>query len=66
MVDDKPNLLAAMKRVLQERLTTIFVRQGHYAHAADLSQITPTPDRSIDTIAELRQLTRRDFPLEQK
>ncbi len=66
MVDDKPNLLAAMKRVLQERLTTIFVRQGHYAHAADLSQITPTPDRSIDTIAQLRQLTRRDFPLEQK
>ncbi len=65
MVDDKPNLLAAMKRVLQERLTTIFVRQGHYAHATDMGSITPTPDRSIDTIAELLQLTRSDFPLEQ-
>jgi FMN phosphatase YigB (HAD superfamily) len=62
MVDDKPNLLAAMKRVLQGRLTTIFVRQGHYAHAADLSTITPTPDRSIATIAELLELTHNDFP----
>jgi FMN phosphatase YigB (HAD superfamily) len=62
MVDDKPNLLAAMKLVLRQRLTTIFVRQGHYAHAADLGEITPTPDRSVDTIAELLKLTHTDFP----
>jgi hypothetical protein len=31
MVDDKPDILAAMKRTLGEKLTTIFVRQGHYA-----------------------------------
>ena len=29
MVDDKSNLLAAMKSVLGRRLTTVFVRQGH-------------------------------------
>ncbi len=31
MVDDKLRILAAMKEVLQQRLTTVFVRQGHYA-----------------------------------
>jgi len=35
MVDDKPNLLAAMKTVLGAKLTTVFVRQGHYALAAE-------------------------------
>jgi hypothetical protein len=35
MVDDKPNLLAAMKTRLASKLTTVFVRQGHYALAAD-------------------------------
>src|ERR1700733_14998681 len=34
MVDDKPNLLAAMKSILKGTLTTVFVRQGHYALAA--------------------------------
>ena len=61
MVDDKPNLLAAIKRVLGPRVTTVFVRQGHYAHAAVLSEITPTPDRTIETIAELREFRRSDF-----
>ena len=31
MVDDKLRLLAAMKAVLGDRLTTVFPRQGHYA-----------------------------------
>ena len=35
MVDDKPNLLAAMKSTLESKLTTVFVRQGHYALAAE-------------------------------
>src|SRR6185295_16968090 len=32
MVDDKPRILAAMKRAWGPRLTTVFVRQGHYAN----------------------------------
>jgi FMN phosphatase YigB (HAD superfamily) len=32
MIDDKLRILAAMKRVWGDRLTTVFVRQGHYAH----------------------------------
>ena len=31
MVDDKLRLLDAMKKIWESRLTTIFVRQGHYA-----------------------------------
>lgn len=34
MIDDKLRILDAMKRVWGPRLTTVFVRQGHYAHEA--------------------------------
>lgn len=34
MVDDKLRILDAMKKVWGTRLTTVFVRQGHYAHDA--------------------------------
>lgn len=55
MVDDKPNLLAAMKQALGARLTTVWVRQGHYAASADIAQIHPAPDLVIERIAELQQ-----------
>src|SRR5881409_2133993 len=32
LVDDKLRILAAIKRVWGARLTTVFPRQGHYAH----------------------------------
>jgi FMN phosphatase YigB (HAD superfamily) len=64
MVDDKPHLLAAMKQSLGTRLTTIFVRQGHYANAADVTSIDPPPDRSIESIGDLRRLQIHDFQLE--
>jgi FMN phosphatase YigB (HAD superfamily) len=53
MVDDKPGLLAAMKTVMGERLTTVFVRQGHYASDAALHDIRPIPDVVIERIYEL-------------
>jgi FMN phosphatase YigB (HAD superfamily) len=56
MVDDKPNLLAAMKRSLGDKLTTVFVRQGHYAAHADLTTIVPAPDHTIDKIGDLKAL----------
>ena len=56
MVDDKPNLLAAMKRSLGDRLSTVFVRQGHYAAQANLSAIQPAPDYTIPTIGDLPAL----------
>ena len=61
MVDDKPNLLAAMKSVLKERLTTVFVCQGHYALAAQSNSVDPAPDMIIERIGDLMNHTLSDF-----
>jgi FMN phosphatase YigB (HAD superfamily) len=61
MVDDKPNLLAAMKSILKSRLTTVFVRQGHYALAADASSAAPAPDMTIERIGDLVNHNLSDF-----
>lgn len=53
MIDDKPQLLAAMKRTLGARLTTVFVRQGHYATVAIDKAIDPAPDQTIENIGDL-------------
>jgi FMN phosphatase YigB (HAD superfamily) len=61
VVDDKPNLLAAMKLVMREKLTTVFVRQGHYALAAGSNSVSPPPDRVIERIGDLTALNSSDF-----
>ena len=61
MVDDKPNLLAAMKSVLKDRLTTVFVRQGHYALAADSASVAPASDMTIERIGDLIHHNLSDF-----
>ncbi|MGA2709500.1 MAG: HAD family hydrolase [Steroidobacteraceae bacterium] len=61
MVDDKPNLLADMKLRLKEKITTVFVHQGHYAQAADMDSIAPRPDRVIERIGDLREHSSADF-----
>jgi FMN phosphatase YigB (HAD superfamily) len=62
MVDDKLRLLDAMKKVWGERLTSIFVRQGHYA--LDLANISayPPADITLEHIGELADLTLTDLP----
>ena len=54
MVDDKIRLLTAMKAVWGARLTTVFVRQGHYALDAQLVAQYPPADVTIDAIGDLR------------
>jgi len=61
MVDDKANLLAAMKLVLGARLTTVFVRQGHYALAAESKSAQPAPDLAIERIGDLLNHNLTDF-----
>lgn len=61
VVDDKPNLLAAMKLVMQDKLSTVFVRQGHYALSAGSNALTPPPDRVIERIGDLAALNPSDF-----
>lgn len=60
MVDDKPGLLAQMKQILGARLTTVFVRQGHYAAAASDEDIAAA-DIRIDRIGDLCRLGADDF-----
>ncbi len=61
MVDDKANLLAAMKSVLGTSLTTVFVRQGHYALAAESNWVVPAPDMIIERIGDLLNHNLTDF-----
>jgi FMN phosphatase YigB (HAD superfamily) len=62
MVDDKLRLLAAMKAVWQTRLTTIFVRQGHYA--LDLANVSAyqQADVTLERIGDLADLTLTQLP----
>jgi FMN phosphatase YigB (HAD superfamily) len=53
MVDDKSRILSAVKETWDSRVTTVFVRQGHYAHDRDIVADEPPADASIDGIAEL-------------
>ena len=53
MVDDKLRILTAMKAVWQERLTTIFPRQGHYALDRAVVAAQPAADLTIEHIGEL-------------
>ena len=53
MVDDKLRILAAMKKVLKSRVTTVFPRQGHYALDPQILAAYPPADLTIAGIAEL-------------
>lgn len=55
MVDDKLRILDAMKRVWGSRLTTVFVRQGHYAHEAKHLDGFMPADITLERIGDLMQ-----------
>ena len=52
-VDDKLRILAAMKASWRERLTTVFVRQGHYAFDPAVLAEFPPADVTLESIGEL-------------
>ncbi len=56
LVDDKVRILAAVKEAWGERVTTIFPRQGHYAHDAALVGSYPAPDVTVERIGDLLDL----------
>lgn len=53
MIDDKIRILAAMKAAWRDRLTTVFVRQGHYANDAALVAAYPPADMTVERIGDL-------------
>ncbi len=52
LVDDKIRILTAVKKVWGARVTTVFPRQGHYAHAPDVANYPPA-DIEIERIGDL-------------
>jgi len=53
MVDDKLSILAAMKKIMGGRLTTVFPRQGHYALDPHNISTYPPADLAIEHIGDL-------------
>jgi len=53
MVDDKLHILAVMKRLLGDQLTTVFPRQGHYAHNPRIIASNPAADITIERVGDL-------------
>jgi FMN phosphatase YigB (HAD superfamily) len=53
LVDDKLRILDAVKQVWGERVTTVFPRQGQYAHDAKVLSALPPADVTIERIGDL-------------
>jgi len=55
LVDDKLRILAAVKKIWGSRVTTVFVRQGHYASDSKILASFPPADIKIGRIGDLLQ-----------
>jgi FMN phosphatase YigB (HAD superfamily) len=53
MIDDKLRLLDAFKSRWGKRVTTVFPRQGHYAHDPEILARYPAADITVDRIGDL-------------
>jgi FMN phosphatase YigB (HAD superfamily) len=53
LVDDKLRILSAIKEVWGEHVSTVFVRQGHYAHDEKAISSYRPADYTIERIADL-------------
>ena len=59
LVDDKLRVLAAVKGAWGARVTTVFPRQGHYAHDPEILATNPAADLTVERIGDLLAY---DFP----
>lgn len=53
LIDDKLRILTAVKKIWGEKVTTIFPRQGHYAHDPKTLADFPPADLSVERIGDL-------------
>ncbi len=56
LVDDKIRILSAIKEIWKEKVTTVFVRQGHYAFDKKEVAKYPAADMTIERIGDLLKL----------
>jgi FMN phosphatase YigB (HAD superfamily) len=53
LVDDKLRILSAVKEIWKDRVTTVFPRQGSYAHDARVLSALPPADLAVERIGDL-------------
>ena len=58
LVDDKIRILSAIKDIWQDRVTTVFPRQGHYALDAEHVAKFPAADITVERIGDILDLDR--------
>jgi hypothetical protein len=61
MIDDKLCILDAIKKVWKSRVTTVFPRQGRYAHDSKILSSYPPADIKINRIGDLLASRRSVF-----
>ena len=61
VVDDKLRLLAAIKNIWGERVTTVWVKQGHYASEPGILAQYPAADLHLNHIGDLLHHNRAGF-----
>jgi len=61
MFDDKLRILDAMKKIWNGKLTTVFVRQGHYAHDPKAIAGYPPADITLESIGNALNFSLQDM-----
>ena len=51
-IDDKLRILDRHQGRVRDRVTTVFVRQGHYAHDPSQVDLHPPADVTVEAIAD--------------
>ena len=64
LVDDKPKILAAVKKIWGSRVTTVLPRQGQYANDARVVASLPAADVTVERIGDLLMHDFSRLPLE--
>jgi FMN phosphatase YigB (HAD superfamily) len=55
LIDDKLRILAAVKEIWKERVTTMFPKQGHYANDPEALRKYPAADATVARVGELAE-----------
>jgi FMN phosphatase YigB (HAD superfamily) len=61
LIDDKPRILTAVKQIWGSRVTTVFPRQGSYAHDSEALAANRSADIAIAQINELLDFNFKSF-----
>src|SRR5205085_6862918 len=61
LIDDKLRILTSVKKIWGKKVTTVFPKQGHYAHDAQVVASLPPADISVERIGELLNYDESSF-----